>query len=54
MIRMSQGAHRTEPAISGISSMATKALLAELSAEYQRRGGSPVRFESIGGVDAKA
>ncbi len=38
----------THPAITGISSMATRALLAELLALYER----PVAIESVGGVDA--
>jgi molybdate transport system substrate-binding protein len=42
---MSQG-------ISGISSMATRTLLAELSRAYERRSGMAVAFESVGGVDA--
>ena len=40
------------PRISGISSMATRQLLAELVDEYQRQGGAAVSFESVGGVDA--
>jgi len=36
-----------------ISSMATKPLLlAELSQDWQARGGAPVQIESVGGVDA--
>lgn len=38
--------------LTGISSMATKALLADLSAEYARRRGVEVSIESVGGVDA--
>jgi len=38
--------------ISGISSMATRALLAELVAAYERRSGDTVTIESVGGVDA--
>jgi molybdate transport system substrate-binding protein len=38
--------------ISGISSMATRQLLAELAGAYERRAGCAVRFESVGGVDA--
>ncbi len=38
----------SQPVITGISSMATRALLAELSAAYER----PVAIESVGGVDA--
>lgn len=35
-----------------ISSMAVRALLAELAALYPHRGGGPVHVESVGGVDA--
>ena len=38
--------------LSGISSMATRALLAELAADYRQRHGIEVVFESVGGVDA--
>ena len=38
--------------LSGISSMATRALLAELSAAYSGRSGVAVAIESVGGVDA--
>ena len=38
--------------ISGISSMATRLLLAELGAAYQRHSGVAVEFEAAGGVDA--
>ena len=38
--------------LTGISSMATRALLAELSADYARRSGTAVAFESVGGIDA--
>ncbi|HEY6086533.1 MAG TPA: substrate-binding domain-containing protein [Burkholderiaceae bacterium] len=40
------------PAITGISSMATKALLAELTRAYVQRNGHQVEIESVGGVDA--
>lgn len=40
------------PAITGISSMATRAVLAELAAAYAAQGGVEVRIESVGGVDA--
>lgn len=40
-----------EPII-GISSMATRQVLAELAASYERRTGQPVAIESVGGVDA--
>lgn len=36
----------------GLSSMATRALLAELLADWQAQGGTPVAMTSIGGVDA--
>lgn len=39
-------------AIRGISSMATRELLAELAAAYGQRSGKPVQLESVGGVDA--
>ncbi|PTB20190.1 molybdenum ABC transporter substrate-binding protein [Trinickia symbiotica] len=48
---MSIDAIATAP-ISGISSMATSQLLAELASEYERRSGLRVRIESVGGVDA--
>lgn len=38
--------------ITGISSMATKALLAELARAYEARAGRRVAIESAGGVDA--
>ncbi|MFT3663542.1 substrate-binding domain-containing protein [Piscinibacter sp.] len=38
--------------LTGISSMATRALLAELAAAYARRSGVEVAIESVGGVDA--
>lgn len=40
------------PAITGISSMATRKLLAELAHAYTARSGTPVAIESTGGVDA--
>jgi molybdate transport system substrate-binding protein len=40
------------PRINGISSMATRAVLAELVAEYQQRSGVALAIESVGGVDA--
>lgn len=40
------------PALRGISSMATRALLAELSAQYQAATGLAVAIEAMGGVDA--
>jgi molybdate transport system substrate-binding protein len=39
-------------AITAISSMATKALLAELSRAYEQRSGRRAAIESVGGVDA--
>ncbi len=38
--------------LSGISSMATRQVLAELCQACERTSGVPVRFESVGGVDA--
>lgn len=38
--------------LTGISSMATRQVLAELAASYERLSGQPVAIESIGGVDA--
>jgi molybdate transport system substrate-binding protein len=38
--------------ITGISSMATRALLADLARAYERRSGCTVVIESVGGVDA--
>ena len=38
--------------ITGISSMATRALLAELARAYEQRAGVTVAIESVGGVDA--
>jgi ABC-type molybdate transport system substrate-binding protein len=38
--------------ITGISSMATREVLAELGARFERRSGRAVAFESVGGVDA--
>jgi molybdate transport system substrate-binding protein len=43
---------KTDPPLRGISSMATRALLAQLVAEFEQRGGPPVVIESVGGVDA--
>ena len=36
----------------GISSMATRDVLADLAGAYRRRSGAEVTFESVGGVDA--
>jgi molybdate transport system substrate-binding protein len=38
--------------LTGISSMATRALLADLAAAWRQQGGMEVGFESVGGVDA--
>jgi len=38
--------------ITGISSMATRLVLAELAATYKQRSGAEVAIESVGGVDA--
>jgi molybdate transport system substrate-binding protein len=38
--------------LTGISSMATRQLLADLAGDYLRRSGVAVDFESVGGVDA--
>lgn len=38
--------------IKGISSMATRQLLADLAGDWLRRSGVAVEFESVGGVDA--
>jgi molybdate transport system substrate-binding protein len=38
--------------ITGISSMATRQVLAELAATYERLSGQPVVVQSVGGVDA--
>jgi len=38
--------------LKGISSMATRRVLAELAADWQARGGELVAIESVGGVDA--
>ncbi len=40
------------PPLRGISSMATRQLLAELTRAWQDRSGQPVAMESVGGVDA--
>ena len=38
--------------LSGVSSMATRQILAELGASYERQGGCAVAITSIGGVEA--
>lgn len=40
--------------LQGISSMATRQVLAELAAAYARQGGGEARIESVGGQDAAA
>lgn len=40
------------PPLTGISSMATRQVLADLAEAYHRRSGRAVHFESVGGVDA--
>ncbi|BAO81209.1 ABC-type molybdate transport system, periplasmic component [Serpentinimonas raichei] len=40
------------PALHAISSMATRALLAELAHDHQAQTGVEIRLESVGGVDA--
>lgn len=40
------------PPLRGISSMATRQVLADLAAAWQAAGGQPVAIESVGGVDA--
>ena len=42
----------TQRPLQGISSMATRLLLAELASAHQQRGGAAVEWLSIGGVDA--
>jgi molybdate transport system substrate-binding protein len=44
--------HSGRKPITGISSMATRQVLAELAAAYERKSGQPVAIESVGGVDA--
>lgn len=38
--------------LTGISSMATRLLLADVAEAWQAQGGTPLRIESVGGVDA--
>ncbi len=53
MCRMTQpAAAPAHTPLRGISSMATRQLLAELVADWQARCGQPVLIESVGGVDA--
>jgi len=42
----------TATALQGISSMATRQVLGELTQAWEQRWGRPVRVESVGGVDA--
>lgn len=42
----------TRKPITGISSMATRQVLAELAVSYEQLSGRPVVIESVGGVDA--
>jgi molybdate transport system substrate-binding protein len=51
MQAMPSNPHHQRP-LQGISSMATRLLLAELADAHQRQGGAAVRWLSIGGVDA--
>jgi molybdate transport system substrate-binding protein len=44
--------HADTTRMTGISSMATRALLADLVADWQAQGGAAVAIESVGGVDA--
>ncbi len=48
----SSSIHAASTALRGISSMATRLLLAELAADWQARTGQAVEIESVGGVDA--
>lgn len=52
MALMQAAATSTVPALKGISSMATRQLLAELTALWRERSGQDVAIESVGGVDA--
>src|SRR4051794_17225968 len=40
------------PPITGLSSMATRQILADLAASYEERTGQPVAIRSLGGVEA--
>jgi molybdate transport system substrate-binding protein len=51
MVTVTDGQTARAP-ITGISSMATRQVLAELTASYLRQTGQAVAIESIGGVDA--
>jgi len=49
---MPEAAPTLPPPLRGISSMATRLVLAELAEAWAGQGGAPVIFESVGGVDA--
>jgi len=49
---MNSGDTSTQLSLSGISSMATRSLLAELARSHVAAGGTPLEVESVGGVDA--
>lgn len=49
---MQSSATIAQTPLTGISSMATRQLLAELTAAYTERSGQTVAIESVGGVDA--
>ena len=51
MAGLSRGLYMN-PRITGISSMATRQVLAELAQAFQQRSGCEVAIESVGGVDA--
>lgn len=48
---MNSGDNSQHPPLSGISSMATRQLLAELARVHALAGGTPLALESVGGVD---
>lgn len=50
--KRSTRAPTSAPALTGISSMATQAVLEELVRAYEARSGARVRFDSVGGVEA--
>jgi molybdate transport system substrate-binding protein len=54
LLQITPGAHNPAmtATLQGISSMATRQLLAELVPAYRERTGRPVAVESVGGVDA--
>ena len=49
---MTSDSRALPPPVKGISSMATRQLLAELVADWQARSGHPAEIVSVGGVDA--